>query len=82
MCNNDLIKKIERLKKTEMEMISMQVDRLLVGHEQYGDWNRFNVSNLLSETIEEIMDALQYLTAILIATKKWYANGTNKTSDK
>ena len=82
MCNDNLIKKIERLKKTEMEMISMQVDRLLVGYEQYGDWNKFDVPNLLGETIEEIMDALQYLTAILMVAKKGYTNGTNKTSDK
>jgi len=64
--NIDFLADIFALGKTEREIIEMQVKRLKSGATQYGEWDPNDGRDYEQETLEELVDATQYLCAEMI----------------
>jgi hypothetical protein len=62
----ELLRKITTLGEFEQKIIALQVDRLLEGRAQYGDWKRDSGRSMTKEALEEVLDALQYISAQLL----------------
>jgi hypothetical protein len=63
----ELLKKISLLGEFEYKIIELQIDRLLKGKAEYGDWKPNDGRNLMGDTVEEMIDAMAYMAASLIA---------------
>lgn len=65
---DDLIQDISQLDDVSYKLVCMQVARLRAGNLQYGPWSNDN-RDMLSETLEEFLDATQYMMARLLQIK-------------
>ncbi|MCP4605645.1 MAG: hypothetical protein GY847_34855 [Proteobacteria bacterium] len=61
---------IDRLEGDERAIVSELLKRLEMGRNQYGPWDTDDAREYGQEALEEVLDALLYIAALLVKLKR------------